>query len=90
MTIFQAFLAFSLYIVIIFSFMQSHILLGVGAVLLYTLKFSASALLPMAILLDGYYGAFHSVPVFSVCAIGWYLLSEMFRSATNIVQSRYE
>jgi hypothetical protein len=90
MTFFQGCLAICLYLTIIFSFMQSHILLGVTAVLLYTLKFSAVALLPLAILLDGYYGAFHTVPVFSIAAIGWYLLSEILRSAMNIVQSSHE
>jgi hypothetical protein len=90
MTFFQGCVAVGLYLGIIFLFMQSYILLGGAAVLVYTLKFSAATLLPLAIVLDGYYGAFHTVPVFSVCAIGWYLLSETLRSTVNIVQSEHE
>lgn len=70
--------------------MQSHFLLGVAVVAIFTLKFSAVALLPLAILLDGYYGAFHVIPVFSISAIGWYIVSDILRSAMNIVQSEYE
>jgi hypothetical protein len=90
MTFFQGFIAISLYLVIIFSFMQSYILLGLATVVIYTFKFSAVALLPLAILLDGYYGAFYVVPVFSISAIVWYILSETLRSAMNIVQSEHE
>jgi hypothetical protein len=70
--------------------MQGHILLGAITVVLYTFAFSAVALLPLAIVLDGYYGAFYAAPVLSICAIGWYLLSETLRSAVNIVQSEHE
>jgi hypothetical protein len=90
MTFFQIFTAMSLYLVIIFSVMQSNILLGTIAVVIYTVKFSAMALIPLAIVIDGYYGAFYTVPVFSISAIGWYLLSEVLRSRMNIVQSKYE
>ena len=70
--------------------MQGHILLGVVMVVVFTYAFSAVALMPLAIALDGYYGAFYTVPVLSICAISWYLLSEMLRSAMNIVQSEHE
>jgi hypothetical protein len=90
MTFYQGFTAVSLYLVIIFLFMQGYLLLGVMAVAMYTFVFSAAALLPLAILLDGYYGAFYSVPMFSISAIGWYLLSEGLRSSMTIVQSSHE
>jgi len=90
MTFSQGFLALGLYLVIIFSVMQSQILIGIVTVVLYTFKFSATALLPLAIILDGYYGAFYTVPVFSIGIIIWYVVSEIFRSAMNIVQSNNE
>jgi hypothetical protein len=90
MTFFQGLIAVSTYLVIAFLFMQGHILLGAVTVVAYTFAFSAVALLPLAILLDGYYGAFYTVPVLSICAIGWYLVSETLRSAVNIVQSEHE
>lgn len=90
MTFFRGFLAFSLYLVIIFSFMQNHILLGLFAVVIYTFTFSAVLLIPLAILLDGYYGAFYTLPVFSLATILLYLLSEIIRVTLNIVQSEHE
>lgn len=90
MTFFRGFLALSLYLVIIFSFMQNHIWLGLFAAMIYTFTFSAVLLLPLAILLDGYYGAFHTLPVFSLATILLYLLSEIIRFTLNIVQSEHE
>jgi len=90
MTFIQGLFAVCLYLAIIFLFMQGNILLGTVAVVIYSLAFSAVALIPLAILLDGYFGAFYSVPVLSICAILWYLLSETLRLAMNIVQSDHE
>lgn len=90
MTFIKGSLAILLYLIIIFSAMQSHVLLGVVAVVVFTLTYSGIALLPLAILLDGYYGSFFTVPWFSVAAIAWYLLSEIIRVRLSIVQSEYE
>jgi hypothetical protein len=90
MTFFQGCIAISLYLTSLFLFMQGHIALGIVAVVLYTFKFGAATLLPLAVLLDGYFGAFHHVPVFSLAAIGWYIFSEHLRLAMNIVQSEHE
>ena len=90
MTFFHGFLAVILYLSILFSVMQNLIILGIVATVWFTIGFGALALLPLAILLDGYYGAFYSVPLFSISAIGWYVLSELLRTRMNIVQSEYE
>lgn len=70
--------------------MQSLVILGVISAVVFTVKYSGIALLPLAILLDGYYGAFYSVPLFSLATIGWYILSELLLSRMSVVQSKYE
>lgn len=90
MTFIQGCIAIILYLLSLFAFLQGHIILGAIAVVLYSIKFGAVTVLPMAVLLDGYFGAFHQVPIFSLIAIGWYLLSELLRSVMNIVQSEHE
>jgi hypothetical protein len=83
-------LAVVLYLVIIFSVMQSAVLLGVVAIAAFTVRFSAVSLIPLAIALDGYYGAFYEVPALSIASVVWYILSEIIRARVNIVQSKYE
>lgn len=90
MTITQGLIAVILYLLIILAAMQSHLLLGLLATGLFTFRYGAVALLPLAVLLDGYYGAFFTVPLFSIAAIVWYVLSEVLRVRMNIVQSEYE
>lgn len=90
MTFTQGFIATAWYLLIVFAVMQNVVWLGVVAIVWFTLRFGAVSLLPLAILLDGYYGAFFSVPVLSISAIVWYVASELFRVRSNIVQSKYE
>jgi hypothetical protein len=83
-------LAVVLYLIILFSIMQSAVLLGIVAIAAFTVRFSAVALIPLAIALDGYYGAFYEVPALSIASVLWYILSEVIRARVNIVQSKYE
>jgi len=83
-------LAVVLYLIILFSIMQSAVLLGIVAIAAFTVRYSAVALIPLAIALDGYYGAFYGVPALSIASVLWYILSEVIRARVNIVQSKYE
>lgn len=76
-----------LYGLIIISIMQSLLVLGVAATIIFTLKYSGVALIPLAIVLDGYYGAFFTLPLLSIAAVGWYVVSEVIRVRMSIVQS---
>ena len=50
----------------------------------FTYYFGAVWLLVLAVLLDGYFNAFASLPMFSLVAIIWYIFSELLRSRLRI------
>lgn len=50
----------------------------------FTYYFGAGGLLVLAMLLDGYFNAFATIPVFSLVALGWYILSELARSRMRV------
>ena len=52
--------------------------------IVFTYYFGASWLLVIAILLDGYFNAFTTIPVFSLVALGWYIFSELARSRMRV------
>ena len=90
MTLANGFLAAALYLIITFSIMQSAVLLSMVAIAAFTVRYSAVSLIPLAVFLDGYYGAFYEVPALSIASLVWYVLSEIIRARVNIVQSQYE
>lgn len=90
MTVSKLCFALLLLLTVLFCVMQSHFMFGAAAVLTFTFFFSSLALIPLAILLDGYYGAFFAVPTVSLLAIVWYVISEVVRARMSVVQSEYE
>ena len=53
--------------------------------IVFTFKFTAVALVVLAILIDGYFGAFNSVPYLSIAALCWYVCSELIRMRLRIM-----
>jgi len=51
------------------------VLLGIT----FTMYFGAIWLIPLAVFTDAYFGAFGTVPVFSLIAIAWYGVFEFLR-----------
>ena len=72
-----------LYILIALLVVQNQIVLATLAALLLTYYVSAIWLIPLGFVIDGYFGAFASIPVFSIVTVVWYAGSEFFRPRLN-------
>ena len=68
-----------LYILTALLILQNHLLLAGMVVLFFTFRCGAIWLLPLAFLLDGYFGAFSAVPLITIAACVWYVISEFVR-----------
>ena len=68
-----------LYIFVALLILQNHLLLAGVVVLVFTFRCGALWLLPLAFLLDGYFGTFSAVPLISISACAWYVISEFVR-----------
>jgi hypothetical protein len=66
-----------LYILITFLIFQNHLPLAVIAAAVFTWRAGAVWLLPLAICIDGYFGAFYEVPIVSLVAGIWFLITEL-------------
>ncbi len=75
----RIFLATSLYTLITLSVLQDWLILAGVAIIIFSLRFNAAALIPLAIMIDGYFGHFHAIPFLSFFAIWWFLLVEYLR-----------
>jgi len=80
-------LSAALYLIIIFSVLQSALIVSILAVGAFSLKYSSFALIPLAIIIDAYFGAFHQFPVLSVLAVVWCGSIELIKPRLFIVQS---
>jgi len=68
-----------LYFFIALMLVQNHLIVAFLAVGIFTFRVGAVWLLPLAFLIDGYFGAFYHVPVISLCAIVWFFATEFIR-----------
>jgi hypothetical protein len=68
-----------LYITTVVAFLQGYLLAAFIALTLYSLRHGAGLVIPMAILLDGYFGNFYQLPYLSLLAVWWYLVIEYTR-----------
>jgi apolipoprotein N-acyltransferase len=71
--------AIFLYVVIVFSLLQNWLFVAGIGVLIYSLRYSPVVLIPLAILIDGYFGNFYGMPYLSLFSVWWYMVSEYFR-----------
>lgn len=58
---------------------QNHLLIGFILVLIFTFRHGALLLIPLAFLIDGYFGAFQTIPTITLLAITWYAFSAIAR-----------
>jgi uncharacterized membrane protein (GlpM family) len=61
---------------------------GVLAVF-FTYRVSALPLVALAIGIDGFFGAFYHLPMFSIVTLVWYLVSELLRPRISLKQTSY-
>jgi vacuolar-type H+-ATPase subunit I/STV1 len=78
---------FLLYILIALLIIQNQLLLAGLLVLLFTYYVNAVWLIPLGFFIDGYFGAFAAVPVFSIIVISWYAFSEFIRPRLRLQAS---
>lgn len=79
-----------LYIFIAFMVLQNHLLIAGLAVVLFTYRCGAGLLVPMAFMIDGYFGAFHQLPLFTIGACIWFFVSELIRPRLLLQYVSYE
>lgn len=70
--------------------MQNHLILAFLLAGWFTWRVGAFLLLPLAIALDGYFGAFYNVPALTIFAIIWYVVSEFVRPRLLMHYNEYE
>lgn len=68
-----------LYFLIIISILQNWLWLAGGLVVWFSSKYGAISLILVAILIDGYYGNFYTVPYLSFYSVAWYIFVSFFR-----------
>ncbi len=68
-----------LFVSIALLVVQNQLLLAFMAALLFTYYRNAIWLIPLGFLIDGYFDAFYTIPVFSLVAIFWYVVSEFLK-----------
>lgn len=68
-----------LYFIILFSVLQNNLYLSAIAVLLFSVKNGGATLIPLAILIDGYFGNFYNIPYLSLLAVWWFLVVEYIK-----------
>lgn len=68
-----------LYLLIALLVIENQLIVAVLASVWFTYKVGAFWLIPLAFLLDGYFGAFHHIPFISLIACLWYVASEFAR-----------
>ena len=72
-------IAIILYICIIISFIQNWLFLVLVLVGIFSFRYGAAALIPLAILLDSYFGNFYGLPYLSISAVIWYAVVGFIR-----------
>lgn len=72
-------ITFILYFTIALLVMHNHLLLAAFATIMFTFRIGAIWLIPLAICIDGYFGAFYTMPFFSIGALLWYAVSEFIK-----------
>lgn len=67
------------YGLILFSLLSGWYLVAAVALVLTSLRWTSLPVLVLGVLLDGYYGFFFSVPIWSLGAVGWCIVVELLR-----------
>ena len=68
-----------IYFLIAVMVVQNHLLIAFLLVLVFTFRQGAVLLIPLAFVIDGYFGAFQTIPIITLFTISWYVISEFVR-----------
>ena len=86
----KIFFTLILYFLIAFMIIENQIAIAVLLSGWFTFRVGALWLIPLAFLLDGYFGAFSDIPYFSLIACVWYIISEYIRPRLIVQSHSYE
>ena len=86
----KLFIAFVLYFFIALTVTQNQLIVAALLALWFTVRVGAVWLLPLAFLLDGYFGAFAEIPYITLVACIWYVISEYIRPRLIVQSDSYE
>ena len=75
----KTFIAICLYLMIPVLILQNWLLLAAIVVVFFSVRYGSVLLIPLAILIDGYFGNFYAVPYLSLLATVWYVFVEYLR-----------
>lgn len=78
-----------LYFAVALLVAQNLLLWAALCAALFTFRVGGAWLIPLGIFIDGYFGAFYSVPMFSLAAIVWYVVSEYLRPLLIVQYKSY-
>lgn len=67
------------YFLIAVMVVQNYLFIAFLLVLVFTFKRGAVLLIPLAFVIDGYFGAFQAIPTITLFTIAWYAISEFVR-----------
>jgi len=68
-----------IYLLIAIAIFQNWLIICLFSVTIFSLRFGAAWLIPLAIFTDGYYGNYYGAPLLSLVAIVWYIFIEYTR-----------
>jgi hypothetical protein len=78
------------YIGILLSLMQNHYYIAAILIFVFTMRANAGWLIVIALLVDGFYGAFYASPNITLLAVFWYILSESLKPRVFAFKGTYE
>ncbi len=68
-----------LYVVTLLAVLLNLLLIAIPAALIFTYRSNAVWFIPAALLIDGYFGMFYTVPWLNIIAITWFAVAELLR-----------
>ena len=85
----KTFINIILYISTALLVLQNHLLLAAALAVIFTFRVNAVWLIVLSVAIDGYFGAFYSLPLFSLVSIFWYVVSEYLRPLLVVQYKQY-
>jgi len=67
-------ISLALYLGLAIAILQNWLILAFVLLVLFSLRHGAGLFIPLAILIDGYFGNFYAVPFLSFISVWWYLV----------------
>lgn len=67
--------------------LQDAFIVAVPLAVWFSFRCGTSWLLPLAFLVDGYFGAFYTMPIFSIITISWFFIIEIIRPRLLLANS---